>query len=98
MILSLKTNKPDHQLVNLAGTPIARVHEHKHLGISLSSELKWTTHVLEMAKKACRKLNVLRPLKMILDRRSLALLYFAFVRSQLEYGDTLWDAPNTITQ
>jgi hypothetical protein len=49
---------------------------------------------MDTAKKACRRLNVLRPLKMSLDRRTLELLYFAFVRSQLEYGDTLWDTPN----
>ena len=94
MILSLKTNKPIHQPLSLANEDIVRVESHKHLGITISSDLKWSTQIMEMAKKACTRLNIMRPLKMIMDRKTLELLYFAFVRSQMEYGDILWDIPN----
>jgi hypothetical protein len=94
MVLSLKRNKPVHQQVRLANEGITRVESHKHLGISLSSDLKWSTHIMEIAKKACKRLNILRPLKMSMDRKTLELLYFTFVRSQMEYGDILWDIPN----
>jgi hypothetical protein len=96
LILSLKRNKPDHPPVNLDNHPIQRVNSHKHLGVSITSDLKWTAQVMDMAKKACKQLNVLRPLKHSLDRSTLEKLYFAFVRSKLEYADILWDIPNPI--
>jgi hypothetical protein len=94
MIISLKVNKPYHHPVKLGEVPIARVSEHKHLGIIFTEDLKWNTHIMEIAKKACKNLNVLRPLKMIVDRKTLELLYFTYVRSQLEYGDIVWDNCN----
>ena len=51
LVMTLKTNKPIHQPVTLDGTVITRVEEHKHLGISLSSDLRWTTHVMAWLKK-----------------------------------------------
>jgi hypothetical protein len=87
MIISLKVNKPIHHPANLGGEEIDRVPEHKHLGVIFTDDLKWNSQTMETAKKACKKLNVLRPLKMRLDRKTLELLYFTYVRSRLEYGD-----------
>ena len=64
---------------------IQRVHEHKHLGIYLSSNLSWSKQVQEVCLKANRKLAVLRSIK-YLDRSTLDILYKVTVRSVIEYG------------
>jgi hypothetical protein len=94
MVISLKVNKPIHPTINFGDQAIARVAEHKHLGVTFTEDLKWNTHTMQTAKKACKKLNILRPLKFLLDKKTLELLYFTYVRSQLEYGDIVWDNCN----
>ena len=64
---------------------ITRTHEHKHLGLWLSSNLDWQKQVHEACLKANGKLAVLRSVK-FLDRSTLDLLYKLTVRSVLEYG------------
>ena len=64
---------------------ISRTHEHKHLGLWLSSSLDWQKQVQEACLKANGKLAVLRSVK-FLDRATLDLLYKLTVRSVLEYG------------
>ena len=96
MVISLKINKPVHPDVHFATTPITRVDFHKHLGVTFTSDLKWNTHILEIATKACRKLNILYPLKKKLDRKTLQTMYYAHVRSVLEYADVVWDTANPV--
>ena len=66
-----------------------RVHEHKHLGIYLSSSLSWARQIHETSLKASRKLAVLRSIK-YLKRSTLDLLYKVCVRSVIEYGLVLY--------
>jgi hypothetical protein len=84
-----------HPPLYLDNQPITRVKHHKHLGIHLSDNLCWKKHTEETAKKANRCLGILRPLKYILDRASLETLYKSFIRPILEYGDIIWDVPDT---
>ena len=64
---------------------ITRVHQHRHLGIWLSSKLDWEKQITTAVLKANGKLAVLRSVK-FLDRATLDLLYKLTVRSVLEYG------------
>ena len=41
-------------------------------------------------EKACKRLNLFRLLKHTLDRGTLIKIYFAVIRSVLEYGDVVW--------
>ena len=68
---------------------VERVHEHKHLGIYLSSTLCWNRQVYETCLRANRKLAVLRCIK-YLKRSTLDLLYKVCVRSTIEYGLVLY--------
>jgi hypothetical protein len=68
---------------------VERVHEHKHLGIYLSSTLCWNRQVYETCLRANRKLAVLRSIK-YLKRSTLDLLYKVCVRSTIEYGLVLY--------
>ena len=73
----------------LNGSFVERVHEHKHLGIFLSSSLCWSRQVHETCLRANRKLAVLRSVK-YLKRSTLDLLYKVCVRSTVEYGLVLY--------
>jgi hypothetical protein len=89
------TNKgpATHPALTLDNTPIKRVTAHKHLGLTLTNDLSWKTHAYNIGKKAYNCLGLLRPLKFILDRRSLETMYMSFVRPVLEYGDVIWHIP-----
>ena len=66
-------------------SPITRVHQHKHLGLWLSSSLDWAKQIQETCLKATSKLAVLRSCK-FLDRSTLDMLYKITIRSVIEYG------------
>jgi hypothetical protein len=78
LLISNKKPRP-HPPLELGAQPIKKVTSHKHLGVHLTSDLSWTTHVEETAKKANRTLGIIRPLKNKLDRKSLETLYTSFV-------------------
>ena len=92
LIISNKTpgNYPDLILDN---HPIERVTTHKHLGLTLSNDLSWKTHVYNIGKKAYNCIGILRPLKFKVDRATLETLYKSFIRPVLEYGDIIWHIP-----
>ena len=77
--------------MTLMGSEIPERDHHKHLGLVLSETATWKTHITEMCTKAAKKVNMLRPLKNKLSRRSLHLLTNAFVMPSLEYGCVVWD-------
>ena len=92
LLISNKQDRPHPQL-ELNAQPIKKVSSHKHLGVHLTSDLSWSTHAEETAKKANRTLGIIRPLKNKLDRKSLETLYTSFVRPIIEYADEVWDVP-----
>ena len=90
LVISNKRNKPNHPVIKLDDVPITRVDNHKHLGLTLSNDLTWKTHVEEITDKANRRLGILRTLKYKLNRISLERIYKSMVRPILEYGDIVW--------
>ena len=93
VIISKKRNPPVHLPAILDQTEVTRVSDHKHLGLILSQDLTWNTHIAEITDKANRRLGILRSLKYKLDRLSLEKIYLAYIRPLLEYGDVIWDSP-----
>ena len=76
---------------------ITRVHQHRHLGLWLSSTLYWDKQIHSTLLKANGKLAVLRSVK-FLDRATLDLLYKLTIRSVLEYGMIVYFHSLTQTQ
>ena len=76
---------------------IERVHQHRHLGLWLSSSLNWDKQIHNTLMKANGKLEVLRSVK-FLDRATLDLLYKLTIRSVLEYGLIVYFHSLTQTQ
>ena len=88
MVVTRKINKPNHPPLFMSYVLIKEVSSHKHLGVHLSSDCTWHSHI-ELIKEKAE--NVMRGLKFILDRKSLEIIYTSFIRPVLEYGDTIWD-------
>ena len=88
------SKKKKHQVsppILMNGTRVNEVQSHKHLGVTISNNLTWNDHIEEMVITAGKSLDILNALKYKLDRVTLERLYFAFVRSKLEYASIVWD-------
>ena len=77
--------------LQLMGSAIKRVHSYKILGVHVSDDLTWNTHIDYLFKKVNRRLYVLR----ILKKSGVALddfvkIFRALVRSELEYASSAW--------
>ena len=57
----------------------------------LSNDGTWHEHINYITSRAWIRLNVMRKLKFILDRKSLEIIYTSFIRPILEYADVVWD-------
>ncbi len=47
----------------ISGTPVERVSSFKYLGVNISEDLTWTTHIQTQVKKARQRLYDLRQLR-----------------------------------
>ena len=70
---------------------ISVVDSHKHLGLYFSNDCTWHQHINHITVKAWARINIMRKLKFKLDRKSLEIIYTAFIRPLIEYGDIIWD-------
>ena len=89
---NIKLTHPDLNMSNiLINILIPDVQTHKHLGIHLSSDGSRDYHINIVSQKAWKRINVMRQVKNRLDRKSLQVIYFSFIRPFLEYGDVVWN-------
>ena len=72
---------------------INQVATHKHLGIFLSENMKWTTHIdySVTVNKARKKLGLLRRQSKSLSTKQKIDIYKTMIRPVLEYGSVLFD-------
>ena len=64
---------------------------HKHLGVTFSSNCKWHFHIQNILKSTSGQLSMLRKFKIKLNRENLEKIYFTYIRPLLEYVCELWD-------
>ena len=79
---------------SLHGQILAEVPNAKYLGINISSDLSWTTHIDYVVKKANQKLGFLKRNLRGCPAASKTLAYTSLIRSGLEYAAPIWD-PHT---
>ena len=91
LLISRKANQTYHPPLYFDGIPIQEVTNHKHLGLIFNNTCHWGQHIDYIVDKAYKKLNILRSLKFDLDRLTLQIMYFSFIRPVLEYGDIIFD-------
>ena len=70
------------------------VDKHKHRGLTISSNNKWTNHIDSNLISASKQVNCLRKLKYQLPRTILNKLYCTCIRPLLEYASEVWDGCN----
>ena len=91
LLISRKINKPDHPTLTMLNEDITEVETHKHLGIILSGDGSWHHHIEFIKTKAWQRVNIMRKLKYLLNRKSLEIIYTSFIRPILEYANVIWD-------
>jgi len=87
MSISPKKNKLDH-FYSLLGVILAKVPNSTYLGLTISDDLEWESHIQGITTKASRMLGFLR-------RNLRSMAYLSLVRSKLEYACSSWDPHRT---
>ena len=64
---------------------------HKHLGVTLSNNEQWHSHIDNILTSAAKVVGIMRKLKFTFTRISLDQLYFSYVLPVLEYSSVVWD-------
>ena len=86
MLISNTFHNYDHRLMYV-NAPLSNVENHKHLGIHIASNNKWTKHIDSIIDSASKQNSYLRKLKYQLSKSTLDKLYFTYIRPLLEYWD-----------
>ena len=85
--ICFKKSTPDIALLTIDGRPIQQVNSTRLLGVTLSEDLKWQSHIDEITTKASQRLYFIILLKRAgIDPHHLINIYTAIVRSVLEYA------------
>ena len=78
----------------LEGTVLENVDSIKYLGVTITNDLKWNTHINNICTKANRTLGSLRRNLFSCPQDVKEAAYKGLVRPVLEYGSSVWD-PHT---
>ena len=66
------------------GSDLEHVKQHKHLGVTFSSDTKWSWHINNIISSASKMVASMRKLKYILNRKNLTRIYSTYIRPILE--------------
>ncbi|KAK7101850.1 hypothetical protein V1264_020171 [Littorina saxatilis] len=78
----------------LHGQKLQEETQAKYLGVTLTKDLKWNTHIANITTKANRALGFARRNIKLSNKKVKAAAYKALVRPILEYASPVWD-PHT---
>jgi hypothetical protein len=94
-VLSITKNRNTiHHPYKLHGHELQHVDQAKYLGITITSDLSWKSHITNIIAKASKNLSFLRRNLQSNLTSIKARAYKALVRPLLEYAPTVWD-PHT---
>ena len=74
------------------GTPIKFVFEHKHFGLTLSSNGQWHSHIGNIITSASKVLGIMRKLKFNFSKTALNQIVLSHILPVLEYSCIVWDS------
>ena len=75
----------------LHGHQLEQVQSAKYLGVSITSDMKWSEHITNICKKANNTLSFLKRNLNISNSNLKEKAYQSLVRPTLEYACTTWD-------
>ncbi len=93
VLFSCKRSSPIHPPLLFNNNPVSRTHEQKHLGLTLTTNLSFRTHLNEKMNKAKRNIGIIKHLSKYIPVRSLVQMYKTFVRPHLDYCDIIYHEP-----
>ena len=88
-IMSIR--KKTSKFYSLNNHILEEVQDNPYLGLQISSDMKWSTHINKVARKAQSTLGFLRRNLRHCTENCRKTAYIAMVRSVMEYGSTIWD-------
>ena len=91
MQITRKRIKKIHASYTLKGTVHENVESIKYLGVSITNDLRWNTHVSNICTKANRTLGFLRRNLYACPQEEKEAAYKGLVRPVLEYNGSVWD-------
>ena len=96
MIFSLSHSMPLPNPLLINNSPIDCVSSFRYLGVTLSSKLSWSTHVLSIINKARKLIGIIyRHFYRSCSPSTRLSLYLSIVRPVLEYCCSVWDPSPT---
>ena len=75
----------------LGGVPLDVTDAHPYLGVEISKDLKWNTHINKLVAKGNRTLGVIRRNLRYCPRPVKDMAYRSILRPKLEYASSIWD-------
>jgi hypothetical protein len=87
----MPTKQQSPYFYRLDGEILKSVDHNPYLGVEISADLKWSTHISQKCKKASSILGFLRRNLGNCPRECRKLAYISLIRSTLEYGGIVWD-------
>ncbi|XP_072014957.1 uncharacterized protein [Amphiura filiformis] len=91
--------RPLNHVLKLCNTDLNQVDVTKILGVHISADLTWSTHIDQMLKKANGRLHMLKLLKRFdLPIEDLVTIYVGYVRPLTEYVAPVWHSSITAKQ
>ena len=98
MQLARKRIKKIHASYTLEGTDLENIESIKYLGVTITSDLRWNTHVSNVCTKANRTLGFLRRNLYSCPQEVKEAAYKEFVCPVLDYGSSVWAPPGVVLQ
>ncbi len=89
-----RSRTPINTLYNLHGQILQSVASAKYLGVTISNNLTWNTHIHQITNKANKTLGFVRRNIRTTNTKVKEHAYKALVRPQVEYASSIWD-PHT---
>ena len=93
-LFSRKKKTQNHPKTSLNNIQVERVSQQKHLGIILDDKRNFKEHIDSAILKINKGIAELKKLRYSLPRKSLIIIYKAFLRPLLDYGYIVYDQPH----
>ena len=90
-----RTNKDSSLSITFNNSKVETISSQKHLGLILDERFNFNEHLERKINKCYKIIGFLKRLSNKLPRGALLRIYKSFARSHLDYGDILYDKPNT---
>ena len=93
ILFSRKQKSPTHPPIYFNGVEVKRVNDHKHLGLTLDSNLSFAKHISDKISSARKGIGIIKHLSPFLPLKSRDQIFKMHVRPHLDYCDFIYHIP-----